>query len=337
MSAREEAVEKPSFVPPGYSLIRKLGSGQTSHVYLANHVRLGQLALKLPRDELYHRPVLRRMFENEVQITLSLKEDQHVVRAFEGFPTGQNAFLSLEYCSGGTLDQLLLERGKLTLEEASQLILDVAMGLVYTHTKKVLHRDVKPANVFMTHDKRAKLGDFGTGVFLTEQKDDERVGTAFYMAPEIFEGKPANIQTDAYSLGILAYEVLAGARPFTGESYEQLMMQHLTGLPDPLRKYRSDITSELSQVIARAMSRDPSRRFQSAQEFINAYSKVTGHQPLAMLRQSQIQIGRGTRASSIQTPPEAKDPKKSQITKGKSSKASKPSGGLFGWFKRKKS
>lgn len=327
-----EAVEKPKFIPPGYSLVRKLGSGQTSHVYLANHTRLGQLALKLPREELYHRPILRRMFENEVQITLSLKEDQHVVRAFEGFPTGQNAFLALEYCPGGTLDQLLLERGKLTSEEASQLILDVAMGVVYTHAKKVLHRDVKPANVFLTHDKRAKLGDYGTGVFITEQKDDERVGTAFYMAPEIFEGTPANIQTDIYSLGILAYEVLAGSRPFTGESYEQLMMQHLTGLPDPLRKYRPDVTSELSQVIARTMSRDPSRRFQSAQEFINAYSKVTGHQPIALLRQSQIQIGRSARVSSIQTP----DPKQSQVGKGKSSKPAK-SGGLFGWFNRKKS
>jgi eukaryotic-like serine/threonine-protein kinase len=352
--SREGVVEKPSFVPPGYSVMRKLGSGQTSHVYLANHVRLGQLALKLPREELYHRPVLRRMFENEVQITLSLKGDENVVTGFEGFPTGQNAFLALEYCSGGTLDQLLLERGKLSLEEASQLILDVSTGVVYTHNKQVLHRDVKPANVFMTHDKRAKLGDFGTGVFITEQKDDERVGTAFYMAPEIFEGKPANIQTDTYSLGILAYEVLAGARPFMGNSYEELMLQHLTGLPDPLRKYRPEISSELSQVIARAMSRDATRRYQSAQEFIAAYTKVTGFQPLSLLRQSQLQnVGRGARTPSkmSQTPAQpqiVKDPKKSQITKPKtpqnsskqsSSKQSsaKPLGGLFDWFKRKKS
>lgn len=332
MSANESIVDKPKFIPPGYSLVRKLGSGQTSHVYLANHTRLGQLALKLPREELHHRPVLRRMFENEVQITMSLKEDQHVVRAFEGFPTGQNAFLAIEYCPGGTLDQLILERGRLTLEEASHLILDVAMGVVYTHLKKVLHRDVKPANVFLTHDKRAKLGDFGTGVFITEQKDDERVGTAFYMAPEVFEGKPANMQTDTYSLGILAYEVLAGARPFTGDSYEQLMLQHLTGLPDPLRKYRSDVSSELSQVVARAMSRDPSRRFQTAQEFINAYSRVTGFQPTAMLRQSQIQTGRNART------PIVSDAKNPTSTSGiKTSKASKPSGGLFSWFKRKKS
>jgi eukaryotic-like serine/threonine-protein kinase len=335
MSAHEGVAEKPKFVPPGYSLIRKLGSGQTSHVYMANHTRLGQLALKLPREELHHRPVLRRMFENEVQITMSLKEDQSVVRSFEGFPTGQNAFLALEYCPGGTLDQLLLERGKLTLEEASYLILDVAMGVLHAHTKKVLHRDVKPANVFLTKDKRAKLGDFGTGVFITEQKDDERVGTAFYMAPEIFEGKPANIQTDTYSLGILAYEVLAGARPFTGESYEQLMLQHLTGLPEPLRKYRPDVTSELNQVIARAMSRDATRRFQSVQEFINAYTKVTGYQPLATLRQSQVQIGRGKRMTT-QTH-EVKDPKKSQITKPKTSKASTRSyASWFNWFKGKK-
>lgn len=314
--------DKPTFVPPGYNIIRKLGSGQTSHVYLASHIRLGQLALKLPRDELYHRPILRRMFENEVQITLSIKEDEHIVQAYEGFPTGKNAFLAIQYCPGGTLDQLLLERGKLPLEQASQLILDVAMGLAHTHSKQVLHRDVKPANVFLTDAKRAKLGDFGTGVFITEQSLDERVGTAFYMAPEIFEGKAPAIQTDIYSLGVLTYEVLAGARPFGGESYDQLMMQHLTGFPDPLRKYRPELPSEIGQVVAQTMSRDATRRFQTVTAFIAAFSKATGIRPTAYVSQESIQTGRNPKV----TKPE---PTKTQVKE-------EAKGGLFGWFKKKK-
>lgn len=313
--------DKPTFVPPGYNIIRKLGSGQTSHVYLASHIRLGQLALKLPRDELYHRPILRRMFENEVQITLSIKEDEHIVQAYEGFPTGKNAFLAIQYCPGGTLDQLLLERGKLPLEQASQLILDVAMGLAHTHSKQVLHRDVKPANVFLTDAKRAKLGDFGTGVFITEQSLDERVGTAFYMAPEVFEGKAPSIQTDIYSLGVLTYEVLAGARPFGGESYDQLMMQHLTGFPDPLRKYRPELPSEISQVVAQTMSRDAARRIQTVTGFISAFSKATGIRPTAYATQDKIQIGR-SKVTKI-------EPTKTQIKE-------ESKGGLFGWFKKKK-
>jgi eukaryotic-like serine/threonine-protein kinase len=306
--------DKPTFVPPGYNIIRKLGSGQTSHVYLASHIRLGQLALKLPRDELYHRPILRRMFENEVQITLSIKQDEHIVQAYEGFPTGKNAFLAIQYCPGGTLDQLLLEQGKLPLEQAIQLILDVAMGVAHTHSKQVLHRDVKPA----------KLGDFGTGVFITEQSSDERVGTAFYMAPEIFEGKTSTIQSDVYSLGILAFEVIAGARPFNGESYDQLMLQHLTGIPDPLRKYRPELSQEINQVVAQAMSRDSTRRFQSVTNFIAAFSKVTGIRPTAYLSQGKLEVGRVARNTKVETPA------KPQAVKNDNR------GGLFGWLKKKK-
>jgi eukaryotic-like serine/threonine-protein kinase len=315
--------DKPTFVPPGYNLIRKLGSGQTSHVYLASHIRLGQLALKLPRDELYHRPILRRMFENEVQITLSIKQDEHIVQAYEGFPTGKNAFLAIQYCPGGTLDQLLLEQGKLPLEKAVQLILDVAMGVAHTHSKQVLHRDVKPANVFLTDAQRAKLGDFGTGVFITEQSLDERVGTAFYMAPELFEGKAPSIQSDAYSLGILTYEVLTGTRPFNGESYDQLMLQHLTGFPDPLRKYRPELPPEVNQVVAQAMSRDATRRFQSVLSFIAAFSKVTGVRPTSYVSEDKVQIGRSARDTKAETSVKLQ-PK------------SEARGGLFGWLKKKK-
>ncbi|MGL4611591.1 MAG: serine/threonine protein kinase [Trueperaceae bacterium] len=322
--------DQPTFIPPGYSIVRKLGSGQTSHVYLANHMRLGELALKLPRDELYHRPVLRRMFENEVQITLSIKEDEHIVQAFEGFPTGKNAFLALQYCPGGTLDQLLLEQGKLPLDQSVQLILDVAMGVAHAHSKKVLHRDVKPANVFLTEVKRAKLGDFGTGVFITEQSIDERVGTAFYMAPEVFEGKPPTIQSDMYSLGVLTYEVLAGTRPFNGESYDQLMMQHLTSFPDPIRKYRSNLSMEISQVVAQAMSRDASRRFQNVDMFIVAFSKATGIRPLSYASEEQLQTGRSTQIIRPVTPVPGKPP-----ASNKSSTKESPKGGLFSWFRKK--
>ncbi|MFP4596285.1 serine/threonine-protein kinase, partial [Ralstonia sp.] len=207
--------------PRDYRILHRLGSGQTSHVYLAEHRRYGRVALKLPRPELEHRPVLRRMFENEVMITMRL-EHPRVVLGLEGHPTGRDAFLALEVCGGGTLDQLLLERGRLPVDEAVRLVEDVAEGLAYTHEHKVLHRDVKPANVFLGDDGRAKLGDFGTGVFSSEDKG-ERVGTAFYMAPEIFEGGAATVRSDVYSLGVLAYEVLTGERPFAGDSVDALM------------------------------------------------------------------------------------------------------------------
>lgn len=265
----------PTIIPEGYEVVQRLGAGQTAVVWLARRARGGQpLALKLPRPEAVGDPVLRRMFENEVQITLKL-EHPNVVRAFDGRPTGAGAFLALEYCAGGTLDQLLLEKGKLPLEQALALVRDVALGLEHTHDQRVLHRDVKPANVFLSEEGIAKLGDFGTGTFAAEGSQ-ERVGTAFYMAPEVFGGAPSSMQSDIYSLGVLAYEVFAGVRPFLGESYDALMVAHMTALPRDVRQYRPELSKRVGAVVTRAMSRDAARRFQSVRAFMEAYREATG-------------------------------------------------------------
>lgn len=269
MSSERDA----SFVPAGYGARHRLGSGQTSHVYLAEHARHGRVALKIPRPDLEDRPVLRRMFESEVMITLRL-DHERVVKALDGHPTGRGAYLVLEMCPGGTLDQLLLEKGRLPLDQALGLVEDVAAGLAYTHEQKVLHRDVKPANVFLTDAGRAKLGDFGTGVFMAENNVD-RVGTAFYMAPEIFEGSAATVRSDVYGLGVLAYEVLTGERPFRGDSYDALMHAHLGGLlRDPVA-VRPDLPKAVATVVRRAMARLPERRFESVREFLAALAKAT--------------------------------------------------------------
>lgn len=318
---------KPDFVPDGYSLMHLLGSGQTSYVYLATHPRFGDIALKLPRPELQHRPVLWRMFENEVQITLSLNagswRSDNVITALDGFPTGDKAFLVLEYCAGGTLDELLATRELIELDDAFQFILEVARGLEFCHKQQVLHRDVKPANVLLTANRQARLADFGTGMFMAE-RTTERVGTAFYMAPEIFEGKGPSIQSDIYSLGVLAYEVLSGTRPFTGNSYDELMLQHLTSVPVSLKYKRSNISTDVSQVIAQAMSRDQSKRFINARDFIATFERVIGIEH----EDAEMKTGRTSRSSG-----------KPETSKSKavSPKPSEPKEkrGLFGWMKGK--
>lgn len=312
--------EPPEFVPAGYRTLNLLGSGQTSTVYLAEHPQRGRVALKLPRRELKERPILKRMFENEVQFTLKLKHP-NIVEAVDGYPTGPGAFLALEYCPGGTLDQFLLERGKVPLEQAFRLVLDVARGLEYSHSRNVLHRDVKPANVFLSAAGHAKLGDFGTGLFMTESAA-ERVGTAFYMAPELFQGESATAQSDIYSLGILAYEVIASKRPFSGDSIEALMMAHMTQLPQSLRHHRPDIDTTVVKVVATAMSREPQKRFRSVQEFVTGFATATGLMEQAPATPPSPTVGRASR--SVKQQEEPTDEKKS-------------SWGLGRWFGRKKS
>jgi len=311
----------PEFVPAGYTIIHKLGSGQTSHVHLARHRVFGDVALKLPRPEIQDRPVLKRMFENEVSITVKLASP-HVVGAFDGYPTGGGAFLALEHCSGGTLDQLLLEKGQLPLERTYELVLEVALGLAYTHEHGVLHRDVKPANVFLTGEGHAKLGDFGTGVFQSDEGED-RVGTAFYMGPEVFEGRSAGVRSDVYSLGILGYEVISGKRPFVADTYEALMVAHHTDVPKDLSSHRQLVDPRMKRIIAKAMSRDPDKRFTSTREMVTAIRNVLGlDERDSSERLPPPSTGRGSRLAT----------KPVEDTKSTSERK----GGVFGWLRRQK-
>lgn len=311
----------PPFVPPGYSLVRQLGSGQTAHVFLAEHAQHRTVALKLPRAELGDRPVLRRMFESEVQITLGLHH-RNLVAAYEGSPTGSEAYLALEYCSRGTLGELLVSQ-RPPLQQARELIADIARGLEYCHGRQVLHRDVKPANVFLDAGATAKLGDFGTGMHIGDD-NDERAGTAFYMAPEIFEGDSASVRSDVYSLGILAYEVIAGVRPFSGESYEDLMMAHLSGFPKALAHHRPEVSRAEGKVIATAMARNAGQRYPTVREFREAFVAAAGlSEPAA---EEKPRTGRASRKPKPHNEPD--DEAKGSETRNQ--------GGLFGWFKRKR-
>lgn len=321
----------------------RLGSGQTAYVFLARHAVFGDVALKLPRPELEQRPVLRKMFENEVAITSRLASG-NVVTAFEGFPTGRGAFLALEYCEGGTLDQHLLEKGRMPLERCYRFVLDVAAGLSHSHERQVLHRDVKPANVFLTADGHAKLGDFGTGVFMGDEGTD-RVGTAFYMAPEVFEGNPAGVRSDIYSLGVLAYEVIAGERPFVGASYDALMVAHRTGVPKDLRTLRPGLGIEVVRVVSHAMMRDPAKRFGSAREFAVALSRAAGLAEAAggeaeadgAAQQPAGRGGRpGTRPGTRPGATAGSEAGKGEGERGTARVAGRRGGGLFGWLRRRR-
>ncbi|HLR46041.1 MAG TPA: serine/threonine-protein kinase [Deinococcales bacterium] len=298
------------FIPPGFTLGERLGSGQTAVVWLADHHSFGRVALKLPRAEVHVQPVLRRMFENEVQITLSLRHP-NLVAGLAGHPTGPGAYLALEHCAGGPLEPA----GVTQAATAISYILDVAAGLEASHAHQVLHRDVKPNNVFLTGDGSAKLGDFGTGCYMTDENPD-RVGTAFYMAPEIFEGKPATPASDIYSLGILAYELLTGVRPFSGDTYEQLLHAHTSTLPRPMHAHVPELPREIAAVVGRAMSREAGRRQPTVTKFREELEAASGEKRHPTI----IETGRATRQPAADGDGEAGARKRR---------------GLFAWLRRR--
>ncbi|WP_114312565.1 serine/threonine-protein kinase [Thermus caldifontis] len=230
-----------------------LGLGQTAQVYLAEAPGGERVALKLPRKEVRQDPKLAERFAREVSLSLSLKHP-HLVRGLYGVPFGEEAFLALEYLEKGTLEDLLLQQ-PLPREEATKALLQVGEALLFLHQKGLVHQDVKPSNVFVGEGVY-KLGDLGT-VRPLEEASPEYAGSPHYLAPELFLGARPSPKSDAYSFGVMAYELLVGKRPFRGESLEELRNAHLLLPPPP-----TSLPSRLDKALRRLLAKNPEERLE---------------------------------------------------------------------------
>ncbi len=289
----------PDYVPDGYSIKHYLGSGQTADVYLAKHHQFGQVALKLIRPEIKGNYVHTRMFTNEVYLTTRLRHP-FVINAYEGDPLEQKAFLALEYCAGGTLDSFLVRNEQFDLQETYKIILQIAAALSFSHTRGVLHRDVKPANILLKANGDARLADFGTGVYMDKIPKDEKVGTVYYMSPELFKGKLASIQSDIYSLGVLAYELVTAQRPFRGKTYNQVMQAHLSKIPPNPKHIRKDLDKSVATAIMKAISGTPEKRYETVAQFKEAIEKAV-KVDISQKKEAPMLVGRKSRLTDSTT------------------------------------
>ncbi|WP_425146766.1 serine/threonine-protein kinase [Deinococcus sp.] len=253
----------------GYRLLRGLGRGNTSRVFLAEKagrpepgraalVREGQrVALKLPLPETLGNPEAATRFANEVRLSLQFRHP-HLVQGLDGTSFGSETFLSMRYYQGGTLARELAGT-TMPVAQALRVLADVSMGLAYLHANDAVHQDVKSQNVYL-HEGRAALGDFGSTYF--QAQGGKVSGSPFYMAPEVYEGQLTGPASDVYSFGVLAYELLTGSRPHQGQTYEALMVSHLTHFPPHLNI--AGVPRSLSRVLDGALAKKPGARPSSA-------------------------------------------------------------------------
>lgn len=249
----------PHRIPLGYRLIRSIGRGNTSQVYLATDPEGREVALKLPHPETLRVHDAAERFGNEVRLTLQFKHP-HIVQGYAGTPFGVQSFLAIQYFPLGALsEQLVMRQGrKLPLEEALSILADIASALAYLHKSGAVHQDVKTQNVYVDPQGRAALGDLGNTYFVAQ--GGKVSGSPYYMAPEIYHGESSSSASDMYSMGVMLYELLAGQRPFNGSSYEELMVAHLTRFPSPLSHVNPQVPRPVARLVEQAIAKRPQDR-----------------------------------------------------------------------------
>jgi serine/threonine protein kinase len=248
-----------------YRLLERIDEGGAGAVWHATDERLGRdVAVKIlgpDADEAF-----RERFADEARRAASVSHP-NVVTVFDEGRDGEDSFMVMEYVRGRTLRDVIAERGPLPAHQAARIVSQVAAALDAAHEAGVIHCDVKPANVILDEQGTAKLTDFGIARAARGPREHELIGTARYIAPERIEGEPATERSDVFSLGLVAYELLAG-RPANEEmETEDLLRQRLEGPAPSLRSARVGVPDGVDVVVRRALARDPQERFPSAGGF----------------------------------------------------------------------
>ena len=257
-----------------YAIERELGRGGMATVYLAQDLKhRRRIALKVLKPELAMALGTDR-FLREIEIAAQLNHP-HIVPVHDSGEAGGFLYYVMPYVVGESLRSRLVREGQLPIEDAVKIASEVANGLAYAHTQKVIHRDIKPENILLAGG-HAVIADFGIALaFSAATKADERstatglvLGTPLYMSPEQSAGHlRLDERTDIYSLGCVLYEMLAGEPPFTGPTAQSVTTQHAQNSPPPLRLKRPGVPSLVEQAVARSLHKLPADRFASASEF----------------------------------------------------------------------
>jgi eukaryotic-like serine/threonine-protein kinase len=267
-----------------YRLIRLLGQGGFAEVYLGEHMYLKTPgAIKLLHTKGANQKELEG-FLKEAQAIAQLVHP-HIVRVLEfGVHEEETPFLVMDYAANGTLRQQYPRKTQLPLTAIIPYVRQISAALQYAHDARIIHRDVKPENMLLGRDNKVLLSDFGIALLAQNSNSlsiQEVAGTAAYMAPEQFQGKP-RLASDQYALSLVVYEWLTGDRPFHG-SFIELATQHIFNPPSPLHEKVPTISPAVEHVVLRALAKEPQERYASIGEFAKELERAAAlSRPTAM-------------------------------------------------------
>ena len=273
-----------SFGAGRYEVLRFLGEGGLKRVYLARDTQLQrEVAVSAFKSVGVDRNTLVRA-RREAESMAKLGDHPNIVTIYDIGEEHGELFLVSQFMSGGDLAALASQAdgGKLAVEEVVRVGLDVARGLEHAHANEVVHRDVKPENVWLAPDGTAKLGDFGLAVAADRSRltaDGAMVGTVAYMSPEQGLGRPADARSDLYSLGAVLYQITCGTVPFEGDDAAAVISQHVSTVPVTPSWHRSEVPRPLEQLLLKLLAKTPEERLGSATEVTEALEAIGSISP----------------------------------------------------------
>ncbi len=268
-----------------YQLIKKIGEGGFAQVYLAtDNLLRRQVAVKILKPDLSEEENFLERFETEAQSVAKLNH-ANILPVYDYGLSGDTAYLVTPFVEGGTLHDMLRQKKKLTLAEASQYLTQLAAALDYAHRRNIVHRDIKPQNVLVQPEdedtEHLFLADFGIAKVVSAsatQNVTRPIGTLSYMAPEQLRGNVSR-STDIYALGCLLFRFLIGQPPYVGPT-EQVLTSHLyEPIPSIVARSNGQLSPLLQEVIEKALAKKPEERYQTAGELARAFQRVVASMP----------------------------------------------------------
>ncbi len=263
-------MEEGALLNNRYQLLERIGTGGMADVFRARDLMLERsVAIKILHETYSDDQSFQDRFKQEARAAANLSHPNIVTVHDFGFDHGQ-LFIVMEHIPGKDLKTILRQRGRYSVEEAIPLMVQACAGIGYAHRAGLVHCDIKPHNMIVTPDGRLKVTDFGIARALSTVMPDERAdvvwGSPQYFSPEQAVGEAPSPASDVYSLGVVLYEVLTGALPFTAPSSEELARMHLEENPIPPSEYIPEIPAALEEIVMKVLSKEPAARYRTADQ-----------------------------------------------------------------------
>jgi eukaryotic-like serine/threonine-protein kinase len=269
-------IEPETIIDGRYRVLSRLGSGGMADVYLAQDQLLGrQLAVKVLHHHFAEDQEFVERFRREASSAAGLSHP-NIVAIFDRGEWNGTYYIAMEYVAGRSLKTLVREQGALEPAAAIDIVTQILRAARFAHKRGVIHRDLKPHNVIIDEEGRARVTDFGiakagaSDMTLT----GSIMGTAQYLSPEQAQGHTVSGRSDLYAVGIILYELLTGSVPFDGETAVAIAFKQVSAEPRAPSELQPGVPPELDAVVLRALAKDPARRFADADEFIAALQQA---------------------------------------------------------------